>query len=77
MTTERMAWLCMNDWAGYHETAVLVVGETKTRYRIRTVDERAVRLGGRGRFLGALGSALVPKRAIRFVSDSPARGGPG
>lgn len=59
------AFLCFDDWAGYHEEPVRIVGETRTRYRIQT-DKDVIRLAGRYRYLRRGETALVPKRAVRI-----------
>lgn len=61
---ERAALLCFNDWAGYAEIPVFVVGETPERYRIRA--DRTIRLAGRARSLLVGQTALVPRMAVRF-----------
>lgn len=68
MPDERKALLLTDDWAGRHETPVLVVGETPKRYRIRAADHFGVKLGGRQRWLRS-GTTLVPKTAIRFTEE--------
>jgi len=55
----------MNDYAGYHETPVLVVGETPTRYRVRGIT--LTRLAGRNRSLAPGETKLVPKHAIKSL----------
>jgi hypothetical protein len=57
------AWLHLDGWAGATKQAVMVVGETPKRYRIRAVDGEAVRLAGRRRISQAE-TALVPKHAV-------------
>lgn len=59
----RQAYLCTDGWAGRSEQAVLVVGETPKRYRIKTVMR--TKLPGRWLYAGEL--ALVPKQAVRFA----------
>jgi hypothetical protein len=63
--TPRAAYLCLDGWAGRSEQAVMVVGETPKRYRIRAVMD-GTRMQGNWRQLKAGQEALVPKRAIRF-----------
>lgn len=58
------AWLHIQDWAGHTKQAVLVVGETKARYRIAPAGDERVKLGGRSRWLAPGETALVPKRAV-------------
>jgi hypothetical protein len=57
------AWLHLDGWAGATKQAVIVVGETPQRYRIRGVDGEAVRLAGRRRVSQAE-TVLVPKHAV-------------
>jgi len=69
---ERKAVLCMNGWAGYSETPVIIVGETPKKYRIRLPDTR---LPGEGiklpkrRYLHTGEVALVPKTAVKIKED--------
>lgn len=56
------AYLRMDGWAGRHDYAVMVVGETPKKYRIKAVmDTKLPR-----RMLRAGDEALVPKHAIKF-----------
>lgn len=59
--------LCLDGWMGYTETAVIVIGETPKRYRIRAVTN--TKLAGRARWLRPGEVALVPKYAIKFKPD--------
>jgi hypothetical protein len=43
------ALLCLNGMSGYHETPVLVIGETPRQYRIEVIER--VRLAGRMQWL--------------------------
>jgi hypothetical protein len=61
---DRQAWLLMDGWEGRTEQAVLVVGETPKRYRIKAVAR--TKLAGRCRWISAGETALVPKYAVRF-----------
>jgi hypothetical protein len=70
---ERAAFLCFNDWVGYHEEPIVVVGETPKRYRIRA--DKLIRLAGRNRFLPRGKMTLVPRTAVRFP-DRPRGKGP-
>lgn len=65
-TPPREATLCLDGWAGRSEQAVLVVGETPKRYRIRAVVDNT-RMQGNWRSLKAGQEALVPKYAVRFA----------
>lgn len=56
-------WLVLDGWAGASRQRVEVMGATRTRYRIRAIEE--TRLAGRLRSLKPGESAFVPKRAIR------------
>lgn len=59
------AWLHTESWAGHLRQPVVVVAETKTRYRIRQPEGKPrVRLGGSRRFIEGDQSALVPKYAV-------------
>lgn len=62
--TGHHAYLCTDGWAGRNEQAVLVVGETPKKYRIKAVMR--TRMPGRCRWLSAGELALVPKHAIRM-----------
>jgi hypothetical protein len=55
--------LCFNGMSGYHETSVLVLGETPKRYRIEAIER--MRLAGRMRWLNPGERALVPWYAIK------------
>lgn len=61
----KQAYLCTNSYAGRNEQAVLVVGETPKKYRIRAVMR--TRVPGRCRWLAAGELALVPKQAVKFA----------
>ena len=60
----RAAYLLTDSFAGRSEQAVMVVGETPKRYRIKAVMR--TRMPGRCRWLYAGEQALVPKTAVRF-----------
>lgn len=64
----REALLCVESYAGRIEQRVRVVGETRTRYRVRA-DFGRVRLGGGFRWLEPGDWTLVPKRAVRFTKE--------
>jgi hypothetical protein len=65
---ERAAYLHMDNYAGHSKELVIVVGETKTRYRIAAPDGVArIRLAGMYRYLVPGKTALVPKAAVSFV----------
>ena len=55
--------LCLNGLSGYHETPVLVVGETPKQCRIEAIER--MRLAGRMRLLNPGERALVPRYAIK------------
>jgi hypothetical protein len=57
--------LCLDGLSGYHETPVLVVGETPKRYRIEAIER--MRLAGRVRWLNSGERALVPRYAVKRV----------
>ena len=65
---KRDGFLCFNDWAGYREEPVRVVGETPTRYRIEA--DKTILLAGRDRYLMPGRTVLVPKKAVIF-KDKP------
>jgi|SRR6185295_14545667 len=67
----RHALLLLDGWHGRSEAAVVIVGETPTRYRVTPGDglER-VRLGGRQRWLPKGETALVPKTAVRLPASA-------
>lgn len=62
----RQAYIQLDGWGGRTETAVLVIGETPKRYRIKAVMR--TKLAGRDRYLNAGDTTLVPKRAVTFTS---------
>ena len=64
---ETRAWLLMDGWAGRTAAPVVVVGETPSRYRIRGVGTRPVRLAGHLRFVMPGDTALVPRYAVHFT----------
>ena len=55
--------LCLNGMSGYHETPVLVVGETPKQYRVEAIER--MRLAGRMRWLNPGERVLVPRYAIK------------
>jgi len=65
---KRNGWLVMDGWAGRNEQPVTIEGETRTRYRVRAVEEQ-LRLPSRGlgvRIILRSGTVLVPKTAVRL-----------
>lgn len=62
----RQGYVAVDGWAGRHDYAVIVVGETPKRYRIQAVME--MRLPNK-RLLKIGDEALVPKRAVRFATN--------
>lgn len=60
----RPGLLHLDGYAGRTTQAVLVIGETPLRYRIRALAK--TRLGGRNRWIDRGAIALIPKRAITF-----------
>ena len=65
-TPERRGYIQLDGWGGRTESAVIVIGETPKRYRIRAIGR--TKLAGRGRYLDAGQTTLVPKRAVTFTS---------
>jgi hypothetical protein len=61
--TPRAAYICLDGYTGRTEQAVMVVGETPKKYRIRAVMR--TKLGG-AKWLYTGEMALVPKHAVRF-----------
>lgn len=61
-----MAKLMMDDWAGRHSIECEVIGETKTRYRIKLLQD--ARLPG-NRHFEAGDVTLVPKYAVKIESN--------
>ena len=61
--TARTAYICLDGYAGRTEQAVMVIGETPKKYRIKAVMR--TKLGG-ARWLYVGETALVPKYAVRF-----------
>lgn len=66
---ERSARVGLSGWGGSQWFDVIVVGETRTRYRIRS--ETGMPLTG-GRYLNPGETALVPKHAISWTHPSKA-----
>ena len=66
--TERYADLGLTGWGGVTWTRVRVIGETPKRYRIQALQR--TKLGGRCRWINEGETALVPKRALRFVESA-------
>jgi hypothetical protein len=62
----KQGYIVTQSYAGRSEQAVLVIGETPKRYRIKAVMR--TRMPGRYRWLEAGETALVPKRALSFIS---------
>lgn len=71
----RAAYLFTQGWAGRRKQAVVVVGETPKRYRIR--GHVRVRLAGPQRWLEPGFTALVPKPSIRFIENDGKTGNEG
>lgn len=67
-----LATIALDGWSGRSRQDVEVVGETRTRYRIRAIVW--TRLAGRNRWLGPGEVALVPKRAVGFPAAQPTNG---
>ena len=65
MNDPKQAYLMMDGWGGRHDQAVLVIGETPKRYRIKAVMR--TRLAGRCRWIYTGETALVPKTAVRLA----------
>jgi hypothetical protein len=63
MNEVRRGWLHLDGFAGKTTQRVIIVGETRTKYRIRA-DGDAVRLAGQSRSISGDETALVPKRAV-------------
>jgi hypothetical protein len=68
----RPAFIMLSGWGGKHETAVLVIGETPKRWRIRSATGRRMKVAGRDRWIEGEETCLVPKRAVRFADSPPA-----
>lgn len=66
MTTdkERAAHIAVNSWAGRTRVAVVVIGETRTKYRCRLVSD--AKLPGRDNWQKAGHVFLAPKTAVTF-----------
>lgn len=72
--SDRRAKIHMDGWSGRTSFEVVVVGETSKRFRIKTIDSKAVRLAGRNRWLLPGATALVPKRSVEFLDKSESDG---
>lgn len=59
----RRGVVCVNGWAGRREYPVLIIAETRARYRVQAIGE--VRLPRRTLANGEV--ALVPKSAVRVT----------
>lgn len=64
MNLNRGGYLLMDGWAGRTEQAVMVIGETPKKFRIKAVMR--TKLGG-ARWIYTGETALVPKHAVRFT----------
>jgi hypothetical protein len=64
-TLPQPAEIGLNGWGGLWWQKVLVIGETRQRYRIKSPDGERVGLA-RGRSIRGDETALVPKHAVRF-----------
>lgn len=62
---ERTAEVSIDGWFGRRDYEVVVVGETRKKYRIRATAD--MRLPGRDRWLFYGEITLVPKDAVRFA----------
>jgi hypothetical protein len=63
--TGRPAMIVLDGWAGlFEQRGATVVGETRTRYRIRADRPEGLRLAGRNRYLAQGKTALIPKHAV-------------
>lgn len=70
MSTERLAEVGTNGWAGRVWHPVVVIGETPKRYRIKSRDGKAYTFAA-NRKLAEGASMLVPKHAVRFEQPTP------
>lgn len=61
--SQTFGWLGLQGWHGLTWTRVEIVGRTRSRVRIRATER--TRLAGRGRWLDAGQTAIVPVGAIR------------
>ncbi|MBV8357448.1 MAG: hypothetical protein JO189_05865 [Deltaproteobacteria bacterium] len=57
----------INSWAGYFEQSAEIVGETSTKWRVRS--NQTIRLGGRNRWLEPGETVLVPKSAVKIIEE--------
>lgn len=60
----KAASVCVDGWAGRREHACLVIGETRTKYRVEM--RCSAQLPGRLGFVVEGATAMVPKTAVRF-----------
>lgn len=72
--SDRRAKIHMDGWSGRTSSEVIVVDETPRRFRIKTIDSKAVKLAGRNRWLLPGATALVPKGAVEFLDKSESDG---
>jgi hypothetical protein len=59
------AMVCLQSWAGYTEHPVEIIGETRTRYRVRALESFKLPR----RWIHKDGVALVPKHAVKIVKE--------
>jgi hypothetical protein len=57
--------VCLQSWAGYSEHPVEIIGETRTKYRVRALESFKLP----GRWIHKDGVDLVPKHALKIVEE--------
>jgi hypothetical protein len=57
--------VCLQSWAGYSEHPVEIIGETRTKYRVRALESFKLP----GRWIHKDGVDLVPKPAVKIVEE--------
>jgi hypothetical protein len=67
----RKAKICLDGWGGISNHQVLVIGETKDRYRVKLLEDTRMP-GNRLKLAGEV--VLVPKYAVRFNTKQPKQG---
>lgn len=63
------AILKIDSWAGRRQYAIEIVGETRTRYRVRVLEQPGIMLPGR-RWKAYGETALVPRHAVVMLAVS-------
>lgn len=60
--------ILVDGWAGYQRIPVEILGETPKRYRVKLIERS--KLPGRNNWRNAGDVVLVPKHAVRIMTES-------